>query len=626
MTSVFIIAFCIASTDTIPFYEMDRVVVTATRIKTPLFWLPTNVELITENNIYECNVITVAEVIEKVLVDVSNRGTRGAERSARLREGGDASRHVLVMFDGQSLNDPFLGTADLDVIITDYIKSIEIVKGPISSLYGTNAFGGAINIITQKESTPKKTFLSISMGTFDTQKISLNSNFTIYNIDASLVINSEGSDGFRENSDYKGRDVFLSLLTSLKNLGSIRGKLLLHDSEFGVAGMNCTTIEEYNGESEKKAQFPDARQWRMKGFGEIEYTKGNFLNARISTTYSNIRYKCNSAYIDDNSIGKKYSGDLQINLLPGFIFGVDIQRNEFIKQSWEENTISKLTQNWAVFAQSILSKEPIRLISGIRYDHHLLFGGITNPRIVLIFRFSKNLKLSSTAGRAFRAPGIEDLYSPRSSWPASEWGPAGDTQGNPDLLPETGWGYDAGFEYESKKVIFGVSLFKNQIENLIKWADIDPNPNYEKWRPSNIGKSYNQGIEAKIKVKESFWGSHLLIYKFLESKGKKEDGSYKRLMYTSPYRLTYRISGKAFGVRFNGDISYTDEVKWEDDFDFPHRLPTYTVVNLSVGRKLKDIDFLLSVTNIFDNKYQTREYYPLPGREVYFKTVFPLFD
>lgn len=627
---ILIIAMCIASIppvpgDTIPFYEMEELVITATRTKTPLFWLPTSVEFISGDRINEGNTITVAEVIEKALLDVASRGTRGAERSVRLREGGNTSRHVLVMLDGQPLNDPYLGSTDLDAIIIDYIESIEIVKGPISALYGTNAFGGAINIITQRSFQSPKTSLALSVGSFDIWRVSFKSDLTRGNVDASFVINRERAGGFRENSDYDGRDLFFSLLADFKNLGSLRGRLLWHDSELGVPGMNYTPIDEYNGEQERKAQFPDARQWRVKEYGEIEYKRGNFLNIKINNGYIDTRYKCSSANIDDGSKGKTYRGEVQINLPSGFVVGFDTQWDRFTKQNSFENTLLKSTQNWAVFAQNILSKGSLRLLSGIRYDHHSVFGEVTNPRFTLVFRVSENLKLSSTAGRAFRAPGIEDLYSSYSSWPASEWGPAGDTKGNPNLLPETGWGYDAGFEYKVKNVVSKVTLFKNQIENLIEWADVSPDPNYEKWRPTNIGESYNQGIEAEIEIRGNSGISHLLTYNYLEAKGKNGKGDYKTLMYTSPHRFIYRISGDAFGIKFNGDINFTDEVKWKDDFGFLHNLPAYTLLNLSLKREVKDIVLTFSVKNIFDRKFQTRQYYPLPGRTISFKSVFPLF-
>ncbi|MDO9575105.1 MAG: TonB-dependent receptor, partial [bacterium] len=627
--NILIITLCIVSippvpADTIPFYEMEELVITATRTKLPLFWLPTNVVLVTREEINKHNAITAAGILEKILIDVASRGTRGAERGARLREGGSTSRHVLVMLDGQPLNDPFLGTADLDAIITDYIGSIEIVKGPISALYGTSALGGVINIITQKTLKNRNTFLSLSAGSFDTRRISFNSCLKKSNIDVAFVINREKTAGFRENSDYNGRDVFLSFLAGFKNRGSGRGRLLWHDSKLGVPGMNCTPIERYDGESERKAQFLDARQRRTKEYGEIEYRQGDFLSIKINNSYIDTRYKCGSANIDDDSRGKTYGGDAQINLPLGFIIGYNIQWNEFTKQTSGENTVPKSTQNWSVFTQNILSKGFLRFVSGIRYDHHSVFGGVTNPRFALVFRVSENLKLSSTLGRAFRAPGIEDLYSPYSSWPVSEWGPAGDTRGNLNLLPETGWGYDIGIEYKGENIISGITLSKNRIRNLIEWAEVDPDPNYEKWRPSNIGESYNRTMEAVVEILGILGTCNSFKYNYLESKGKKGEDDYKTLMYSPPHRFSYQLSGNAFGIRFNGDISYTDEVEWEDDFGFLHKLPAYTLVNFSVGRKMKNINLSFSVNNIFDKKYQTREHYPLPGREVHLKTVFSL--
>jgi outer membrane receptor for ferrienterochelin and colicin len=257
---------------------------------------------------------------------------------------------------------------------------------------------------------------------------------------------------------------------------------------------------------------------------------------------------------------------------------------------------------------------------GIRFDHNSQFGGQANPRLSVAYKPVSAFKVSGNVGRAFRAPTFEDLYSPSSSWPASMWGPAGDTKGNESLKPERAWGYDCGVEGSlGDSLVAQVTAFRSDVRDLIAWSEVDPDPNYEKWRPVNVGRVFNQGIEAGMNHKLIMGFEHGANYTYLESKGRQVgQAEYKTLMYSPRHRAGYRLDFACdFGLKAGVSANYTHRVRWDDSFGTVHQLPGYTVVDARISQRIGVAEAFFAVDNIFDRRYQSREYYPLPGRSYY---------
>jgi outer membrane receptor protein involved in Fe transport len=189
--------------------------------------------------------------------------------------------------------------------------------------------------------------------------------------------------------------------------------------------------------------------------------------------------------------------------------------------------------------------------------------------------------------------------------------------GNTALLPEKAWGGDIGFESDYKnKLINRITLFGSIISDMIAWDEVDPDENYDKWRPSNIGNAYNLGIEAEIIHKISKYFTQKIDYTYLDSKGKTDISStYKTLMYTPEHRINYRFNYKSCrGLGLTFTVSSTDRIRWEDGYGLIHILPRYTLLNAVINKEIKGFNVFLSINNILAEKYQSREDYPLPGR------------
>ncbi len=610
---------------------LDEVVITATRLEKGIQDQATNVSLVSGEQIENSGAKNVAEAIEGLvgITEASERGGKGPSREIRMRSGGDTANQVLVLVDGQPINDVSLGAADLGDIPTDGIERVEVIRGPSSALWGANALGGVVNIVTRQPSEEGQvTKFGFRGGSFGTQ----NYNLAVSNKDEGRMFvfaaSKDVSMGWRENSEYTGDDLFFKSAYDLDDMGKVGVRLTYHHSEFGLPGKNTTPFEAYDGEKERQAQFPDAAMSKERRHAQVAYERGirggGTVKLRTYGSLSDKRYECPTDFIDDLSSGA--SGGIEVQLIGpcGGVIGTDIRRDAFQRKNLAMSPavvdIDEDIDYGSVFLQKDIVLRKLTLVLGGRYDHHSIFGGQGNPRAVLVYKPRDSLKLSANVGRAFRAPTFEDLYSPYTSWSASAWGPAGDTQGNEALKPERSWGYDVGFEHRcSGTVTTRATFFHTEIKDLIAWDEVDPDPDYDKWRPMNIGQAYNQGVEVEFIHRARTWLSQSISYCYLESKGKKEgEEDYIKLMYTPHNRANYDLTLKRrHGLRVNLRVNFTDVVKWVDDFDESHKLPDYTLVDCRVSQRVKRAEVFCAAENITDRKYQSREDYPLPGRSFY---------
>lgn len=606
--------------------NLGTIVVTATRLPEPLGDLPTNVSVVTKEEIARLNARNVGEAIRDCpSIDVSKIGTIGAESTVRIRGGGGVAKQTLVMIDGRAVNSISLGMANLSEIPVDNVERVEIVRGPSSALYGPNALGGVVNILTRRALEEKPiTDVHISGGSFNTQIYCLNFGMKRDKIEGLLSASRNSSDGWRENSDYLNNNFTCRVGYDFGNVGNFIVDAGYYGDEMGVPGQNFTPLKEYDGEKERKAQSPEAHQRDRKGYGMLKYKnkiKAVELETKIYGGDNERIYEDPEASTHDLSKEDKRSGEIQLNLPLGITMGGDIHQERFRRTNWidQQDEIKERILKGAVFLQKIFSIGQLTGTLGLRYDHHSVFGGQTNPRLALVYKPLRGLKFSANLGRAFRAPTFEDLYSPLRSWSASLGGPAGDTKGNQELRPESSWGYDLGMQYELGTTLLGkLTLFRSDVDDLIQWAEVDPAPEYEKWRPSNVGKSYNQGIEAEI-IQRIFKDlSHSINYTYLESKGKgKGEADYETLMYTPPHRVNYQINYRnKFGSGLSLELGYTHRQQWKDDWELLHELPGYVLLNLHFSQRILGAELFLQAKNLLDKNYLTRESYPLPGRTI----------
>jgi outer membrane receptor for ferrienterochelin and colicins len=596
--------------------DLGVIVITPTRGPRMLKDLPTNVSVITREEIAESSAQNVGEVLKNRLgVEVRRYGTLGAPSYIGLR--GCSAYQTLVMVDGRSINSVSDGIADLSQFPIDNIERIEVVRGPASALYGANALGGVVNIITREAKEDKATFdVNVGLGSFGTQMSRLNFGTEYTNIKAYFTISNNTSGGWRKNSAYDNHNLTGRLAYAAGKVGNFELRGGYHEAKLGLPGLNYK-LDPITWEKivldERYASDPNHNQEDEKEYAVLEYSN------RVATSKLLLKaYGSSEQRRDRNSDEPRFDlhenithgAEVQMDTLYGITLGIDIhqdiyrQRNEINS----ETTINEKNLNKSIFLQESLSSEPLTATMGFRYDQHSAYGGQVNPRLSLIYHARESLKLSFNMGRGFRAPTFCDLYQPYTNYVIYQ------AQGNPDLKPEKAWAYDLGFEHQLGNLLLSrLTLFRTNIKDLIEWA---MNPSFI-WTPSNVAKAYTQGIEIEF-IHQIIPGlSQSLNYTYLHSAGKREgEDKYEIAPYKSHNRVNYRInythhSGLSAGLA----AEYVSE-QWSGAGKTGDRLPEYLLFNLKIAKKIRSLEVYASLDNIFDKKYQTVFGYPLPGRTI----------
>ncbi|MDD5687596.1 MAG: TonB-dependent receptor [Elusimicrobia bacterium] len=586
---------------------------------------PTNISVVNENDIIESDSGNVGEVLNTTtgITEVSKLGTIGSESTMRIRSGGDSSKQVLVMVDGRPVNDTSLGFANLTEIPTENIERVEVMRGPSSALYGANALGGVVNIITKKAIYEKpRTEIGYSYGSFNTKNYNMNFSAKPGKADIYLTASKNFTDGFRENSDYDNLNLSLKTGYNLGKYGDITLNNGLLNSRIGIPGTNNTPVSKFNNNNEVAASFPNAYERDKKYYNQLQH-KININNITVETNiyndYQRKRYKNPDAFTDSISQPSNLGLNLQVETLNDIVFGIERKVESFERFDLQVKTMNKIRENSAGYIQKTFEIKKLSLTPSVRYDYNSIYKESTNPRISSVYKLTDDIKLSANVGTAFRAPTFEESFSPYISWPASIWGNAGDTQGNVNIKPEKSVGTDFGIEYKKETLLSKITFFYTNVKDLIEWQKSFPTLNYEQWRPVNIGKAFSRGIEIEVQNDINKKLSQNINYTFLESMGKKT-GTYKTLQYTPKHRLNYDLNYLApKKIKANLKVEFTHRQDWEEWNDWmsaweKHLVAGHTIVSLRLSREILQSEVFFAIDNILNKRYVSRENFPLPGR------------
>ena len=217
--------------------EVGQVVVTATRTEVEISDSPQSISVITKEEIMNGPDRTIPEVIQRAAgVQVNQTGPTGGLSTASIR--GSEAQQVLIMIDGRRINDAQNGQFDLSnlPLTKDEIERIEVLRGGASALYGSDAMGGVINIITKSPTKEPSARVSSSFGRFNTQEYSLSSRWKPGPLGYSLFASWGRSDGYRPNSDYNGWTVGGELSYDLPWKGELKVSARSIQKEIGVPG------------------------------------------------------------------------------------------------------------------------------------------------------------------------------------------------------------------------------------------------------------------------------------------------------------------------------------------------------------------------------------------------------
>ena len=588
----------------------DMQVVTANRFAQPVSSVLAPTTIVTREEIDRWQSKSLTDVMRRLPgVDVAQNGGLGQQSSLFIR--GTNSSHVLILIDGIRLNQAGItGSSDLSQIPLALVQRIEYVRGARSAVYGSDAIGGVINIITGR--AQPGTTLTAGVGSHGYQsydgstqqmlgaatKLTLAGNYTYtkgYDVVAGLP------DAYGDPAQ-KDRDGFMS-----KTLyGALEHQFNEQFSGF-VRGYGFDNRTDYDGYSDYVTPngFVDTRQLYSQTWDSgLRFNQGIY-SAQLIASYSHTkdynyspaagRYDPSSATLDDvEQYNLQWGNTVQVGR-GAVSAGVDWQ-----KQTSEPGTgyvaDGQEQRNTGIYATAQQQFGSLTLEGAVRGDDNDEFGWHNTWQTSAAWEFVDGYRAFASYGTAFKAPNLGQLYS--------------GSYGNRDLDPEKSKQWEGGFEGLTGPVNWRVSGYRNDVKDLI---DSDPLTS----RYYNIDKARIKGVEATASF-DTGPLSHQLSYDYVDA---RDGETNQALLRRAKQQVKYQLDWTLYDFDWSVTYHYLGE-RYDNDFSGA----TTRRVKLG-GVSLWDLALSYPVTshltvrgriaNLFDKDYETAYGYQTPGREYY---------
>ncbi len=632
---------------------LAEVVVTATRSEENVRSIPAKVELIDRQTIEE----TVGETITEQLKKNSSIGVieyPGALAGIGIRgfrpEFSGITKHSLILINGRPA-----GATNLATILVGNIERIEVLKGPASSLYGGEAMGGVVNIITRKNTGELAGSVEIGFGSFNTnsQKVALGGGVGArfdFDVAASRYDQNDnfktGDGHSRANTSYETQNGSLRLGADLGETWRVDFNTDLYE------GRDIETPgDTFAGDEKSGIKDIDRYGFDFTVAGDLGL--GNRLSiTAYKTNETQENYKNYTGWAVITQVPTYRSYDSEIDWIGvqvkdeyswrghKFIAGIDYQDIDKESRSYNLDGTRKAPwspdesrENWAGYLETVwsfLGKKLTATVGG-RYDTFEVETVSTpyktdftpnsedfstfSPRVGLNYLFDQGIRLHSTLGQAFVPPSAAQLAGYSESW----WG--GTTVGNPDLDAETSTSYDIGVGYEKQSLglSFDLTYFHTDVDDKIISVTSGMTTTYE-----NAFEAEMEGLETMLSFdigvplgwdrSVSFFVNSTHIFKAEEEQA---DGTMQDIHNVADETVNYGVSyddgiidGKLH-IRYQGEMKDTD---W-NAVGYPEvEYSSFSVVDLAVAVSFLDHHRLsVKVDNLLDKDYYEKKGYPKPG-------------
>jgi outer membrane cobalamin receptor len=590
--------------DAVADVQLNEVVVTATKTEQRPQDVTQSVTVITAKEIEKSGATDVAGVISTTAgATVTDQGPLGSLQAINLR--GSSYQQVLVLLDGKRLNSGTAGGYDLSELPVplDAIERIEIVRGPASALYGADAVGGVVNIITKKPAQPVSTLngdLGAHVDTKGTAKKPVSTHASLYN---------SGRDGnayyaLSYSKDHSDRyNAGIKLGYDLDATSSIEATADYIRKNIGVPG---------------SVQFPSpvARQTNYEVVTGVQYkerlSKAVDINVRVYQNEDRLHYENPDFFEFSKSRSTTSGAETQVNWLMNS-FSVVTAGAEGRSDSLVDSTAG--THTASIFSGYIQGEvnlgDSFILVLGERNDNHSAFGNKWSPKASARYlNTGSGTIVRASYGRSFRAPTLNDLYFKDAF---------GDV-GNPDLRPESAEEYEGGIEQPlgtGNSIKF--TAFRRRVKDLIEWIVSDPINNPFAYSPANVGRARISGTETELHfvASQSLSGNinYTLMFPIDESTGER---LFSDVSHIPAQQLggTLRMALDAQTVlsldgRSVRNYVHPGDPKWNYE-----TLDGKITDTISV-RKDSKTEVFIGMKNIFNRRYETVKGYPMPPQELY---------
>jgi vitamin B12 transporter len=581
------------------FWKAD-VTVTASRIQRHNRETLASVTVIDRSMIERSQAGSLPELLARQAgVQFNRKGGRGADSSLFLR--GTNAGHALVLVDGVRVGSSTLGTASLENYNLDQIERIEIVRGPRSSLYGSEAIGGVIQIFTRRAGTPVR--LAMGLGNDNTLNRSLSLSSASATTQQVASLSLEDSDGIDNSSDddaipggafnhdedgFSNRGAQYSVSHLLSERVGVSAMLLDNKGEaeydpssYGPDGDPYTRIHNTVAST---AMNVDADAWQFKAMA----SRSDDRAETVASMPSEIDTAKNQGLLQASTCN---------DVVGGLVFGAEYI-NETVDGTINYDVESRDT--FSGFAQWQRNAGPVVLNLGARHDDNDQFGSRKTGSGGIGLPLDGQSQVYATLGRAFKSPTLNDLYWPRDDY----------SEGNPDLRPETSRSTEAGYKWVDNMQSLDLAIYRTVVEDLIQWQ---PDSNFF-YSPQNVDNATLKGLDAGYRLASGPWAFDTQLSLLRAT----DDGTGDRLVLRPERSLTTSLDRQFDTVSVGATLMAVSD-RTDNAFDsmgslYTVTLPGHATLDLRTAwQQTADIQWKLSLTNVLDKRYQPVNAYNAPG-------------
>ncbi len=661
--TVFVMGGVTAQAEELPVYSFDEVVVTATRTENDVKKVPASTQVITQEDIKRGGATSVRNALSMYANIFQKSKVRGGGHDIIIR--GMETKHSLVMVNGRRISNEAdangLGNAmSLDRININDVEKIEIVRGPSSALYGSEAMGGVLNIITKpsKEQTLLTGLEHTSEDTShwwhaDTGRIG---NFSM-TLDARFnKINRSMLDTATESDPYGTAQTYNASLNYYVNDHSYVNAYMDYYSQhlktdMGTPAMKPITLTTSSGKMSLSGQAmlegtgskafkqknygiswngkTDKNDWQIQAYmskfnwSTTSSTKvlGSIPPAGMEGMFNYLLQKKNTYdfnHDEHNMWAIEGRDSLRVNDHHRVTFGAEYVKDKVAGTGLGSNGdgVHSITENgktksssektlssYAAYLQDEIEYGKWFIVPAIRYDHHSAYGSHTSPKIGVTYNATDHFRIKANYGDGFKAPSVSQLYYDldmemgRGNWVH--------LTGNPNLKPEKSKSWDLGVEAEFGKGYGSLTYFDNDVDNLIASIPKGKDSNGHKLhRYENVNKARIKGLENTLGYRFNDTLEFKVTSTLLDAKDTSAGKDLtQRARLSQIYQLIYddhKDTGWSAVLWNQLDYKFVTGKAWEGGESVKK---SYSLTNFSLTRKVnKDTRVYGSVQNIFDKK------------------------
>ena len=602
----------------------ENILVTASHNPLPSSQVGSAYTIISKEEIKRRQAVLVSDLLLNVpSFAVSRSGGIGSQTQIRVR--GAESNHLLVLIDGVEANDIASGDEyNFAHLLISNIERIEIIRGPQSALWGSDALAGVVNIITKKGQGSPIVSGYLEGGAFDTvhNGISLNGSVNKYHYSLSTEYLYSGGINIAEQGNEK--DGYQNSTLSFRMGGQplrgldidINGRHIQADSRFDDDSTGIARDEEANRDDTKQDYFRihaehTARRWKNTlGMALSNTTTDNFSKNMVSGNIDESNYRGKKIRFD-------YYSSLEIGTQPNIshllTLGFDHERDLFSQRApiifGDPNQNQETQTNGVAGEYRINLWQKLFLSASGRYDHHSGFKDASTYRTTLAYQLP-SIRFHASYGKGIKRPTFIEQFG---FFPNS-------FVGNPDLKVERSESWDAGIEqtFWGDRLSLDITYFEARLEDEINGLDcsFSSTATFICTASNLAGISPRQGLELSLQAKFTDRLSMVAHYSWLNANAPDGFAEVRRPRNTANLNLNYAFANDRANINFN--LSHIGSRR---DLDFRQSpasrvtLHKYTLFDLSATYQLfENTDIYGRVINILDEDYSDVFSYHTPGR------------